>query len=77
MEKHVYEEYNSEKNLRFRIFEVNGNYRIQVEQYQEESDFMGYIHPAGFYRTSDVMVYIADSIDSGISIGRELMRNII
>ena len=65
-----------DKKRRYRIYKANEFFKVILQQYHEESDCMGYIEPAGFYEVQDKMVHHVGTIDEGISVGRELMRNI-
>ncbi len=71
-----YEEYSDDKKRRYRIYKENEFFKVILQQYHEEYDCMGYIEPAGFYEVQDKMVHHVGTIDEGISVGRELMRNI-
>lgn len=71
-----YEEYSHDKKRRYHIYKDNGFFKVILEQYYEEYDCMGYIEPAGFYEVRDNMVHHVGTIDEGISVGRELLRNI-
>ena len=71
-----YEEYSYDKKRRYRIYQEDGFFMVKLEQYHDEYDCMGYIEPAGFYEVWDNMVHHVGTIDEGISVGRELLRNI-
>ena len=74
--KLCYEEYSDDEKKRYRIYKSNGFFEVVLEQYHDEYDCKGYIEPAGFYEVRDNMVHHVGTIDEGISVGRELMRNI-
>ena len=74
--KLCYEEYSEDEKRRYRIYKVDGFYKVILEKYHNEYDYMGYIEPAGFYEVRNSMVHHVGTIDEGISVGRELMRNI-
>ena len=71
-----YEEYSNDKQRRYRIYKDNAFFNILLEQYHNEHECMGYIEPEGFYEIRDNMVHHVGTIDEGISVGRELLRNI-
>ena len=73
--KKVYEEYTEDKKRRFIIFDEDNFYSVVVEQYFEEIDVQGYIEPAGFRNIRDGMLHHVGTIDEGIKVGRELLRN--
>lgn len=75
MELH-YEEYSDDTKRRYRIYKDNGFYVVILEQYHDEYDCMGYIEPADFYEVRDCMVHHVSTIDEGIAVGKELLRNI-
>lgn len=75
MKRKVYEEYSKDKKRRLIIFDSEKYFSVIIEQYQEQSDIQGYLAPAGFYEVNDVVAHNVGTIEEGISIGRELMKN--
>ena len=70
-----YEEYSSDKKRRFHIYQCDNYYLVKIEQYHDEYDCMGYIEPAGFYEVRDNMIHHVGTIEEGILVGKEMMRN--
>ncbi len=74
--KIVYEEYSADKKKRFFVIDEGSFYSIRVEYYFPENEIQGYIEPAGFREVRDEMVHHVGSINEGINVGKELLRNI-
>ena len=74
--KIVYEEYSADRMKRFFIIDEGSFYSIRVEYFFPENVIQGYIEPAGFRDIRDEMVHHVGSINEGINVGKELLRNI-
>ena len=74
--KIVYEEYSKDRNAKFIICEAENYYLIKAERYYDEVDIEGYIEPAGFREVRDGMIYHVGTIEEGIPVGRELLKNL-
>lgn len=74
--EYCYEEYSDDNLRRYRVYKDSGFFRVILEEYHAECVCMGYIEPEGFYEIRDNMVHHVGTIDEGISVGRELLRNI-
>lgn len=46
-----------------------------LEQFYEELEIQGYIEPSGFKEVRDGIIHHVGTIDEGIKVGRELLRN--
>ena len=74
--ENLYEEYSEDKKKRFVILDKGSYVSIVTERYFEEFATEGYVEPAGFREVRDGMVHTAGTLDEGIKIGRELLRNL-
>lgn len=73
--KVVYEEYSEDRKRRFLIYEEEIYFSVVLEQFYEELEIQGYIEPSGFKEVRDGIIHHVGTIDEGIKVGRELLRN--
>lgn len=72
----VYEEYSEDRKGRFLIYDEETYFSVVLEHFYEELEIQGYIEPAGFKEVRDGMIHHVGTIDEGVKVGRELLRNI-
>ena len=63
-------------NNNYVVIDEGSFYSIRVEYYFPEYEIQGYIEPAGFREIRDDMVHHVGSINEGINVGKELLRNL-
>lgn len=73
--KVVYEECSEDRKRRFLIYEEEIYFSVVLEQFYEELEIQGYIEPSGFKEVRDGIIHHVGTIDEGIKVGRELLRN--
>lgn len=71
----LYEEYSEDKKKRFSVYDKGNYVSVVTERYFEEFATEGYVEPAGFREVRDGMVHTAGTLEEGIEVGRELLRN--
>lgn len=72
-----YEKYSCDKTIRYRIYKNQGYFDVKLERWHDEYDCMGYMEPAGFFEVRDGMVHLVGSVDEGILVGEEMMKNLM